>query len=293
MDFLNINISIYRNSADNIGTVGTLGGFLGDRSRDDEITRLRNTPDDEERKRIKKALPCATIGGVFLKRNKENLILPSHLICVDIDGKDNDNLYYWKDFKKFLGTIPYIFYSAISVGGKGYFAIFRATADNPDEYGRQFEMIKQDFTKYGVKLDATPDVCRLRILTLDNEPYINSNAVPYKWMTRENVRKLPPMCSELGTSGDDTLTAVADCCKQIVQQGISIDDYTEWFKMVASLSTLGEPGREYAHIASSTSVKYNQRDTDRHFNNCVKNVRSIKIGTFFNICKEHRIFYKH
>ena len=66
-----------------------------------------------------------------------------------------------------------------------------------------------------------------------------------------------------------------------------------WIKVGFALASLGESGRQFFHLCSSQNEKYDRRETDRKFDNLQKGNGSIKIATFFKICKDYGVSLYH
>lgn len=68
--------------------------------------------------------------------------------------------------------------------------------------------------------------------------------------------------------------------QHIVSQGINIaESFEDWTKIAFSLSTLGEEGRSLFHAISSLSEKYDQRESDRKFNDALRSSSRTDIST--------------
>ena len=66
----------------------------------------------------------------------------------------------------------------------------------------------------------------------------------------------------------------------IVNQGINLaESFEDWTKIAFSLSTLGEEGRSLFHAISSLSEKYNQRESDRKFDDALRSNSRTDIST--------------
>ncbi len=103
------------------------------------------------------------------------------------------------------------------------------------------------------------------------------------------VEPKPAYHSSCTYSGDD-IEQVEKCCKLITDRGIDITaTYDDWFHVGAALASLGKRGRSLFHQVSSQNAKYKASETDKKFNNLLRNVSNIKIGTFFHICSQHGI----
>lgn len=86
----NTKISYYNNVKDNVGTEVTLRDFVFSDQYKEQILHIRSITDEDVQKSLKKQLPLATISGTFAPtRHADNLVAHSHLICIDIDRKDN------------------------------------------------------------------------------------------------------------------------------------------------------------------------------------------------------------
>jgi hypothetical protein len=284
----NTKISFYSNVTDKVGMIISLNDFLFCDKYRPQIEKIRSTEDAEAQKYMKKQLPLATISGIFApSRRADNLICHSHLLCIDIDKKDNLNVDWFDDLSSEWHNIPQILYAAHSVGGKGWFAIFRIAY--PEKHQGQFEALRHDFAQEGLIIDRScRDVSRMRIMSYDNNPYINENATIY------NKIWIEPKSSYIYRhSGDDDIKYIEKCCQEITTRGIDITaTYDDWFYVGAALASLGERGRSIFHMVSSQNPKYNIIDTDKKFNNCLQYVNNISIGTFFHICFKYGINWK-
>ena len=282
-------IGYYSNVRDNVGTEISLRDFLFCNKYKEQIEHIRSIKDEDVQKSLKKQLPLATISGTFAPiRLAENLVTHSHLLCVDIDKKDNMDVDWFDDLKHEWRNIPQILYAGHSIRGKGWFVIFHIAY--PQKHEAQFEALQQDFFRVGLIIDETcKDVSRMRFISYDPEPYVNEDATLY---TKVWVEPKPTYHSSC-TYSSKKMEQVERCCQEIARRGIDITaDYNNWFRVGAALASLGEPGRSLYHLVSSQNEKYRASETDKKFDNLLRNVKRIKIGTFFRICSEHGIIWK-
>ena len=282
-------ISYYSNVEDNVGTEISLRDFLFCDKYKEQIEHIRSVTNEEQQKSLKKQLPLATISGTFAPTRKaENLVAHSNLLCVDIDKKDNMSVPWFDNLKNEWHNIPQILYAAHSVRGEGWFAIFHIAY--PDKHKAQFEALQRDFTNSGLVVDKScKDVSRMRTISYDPEPYVNEAATLYNKVW---VEPKPAYHSSCTYSGGD-MEQVERCCRIIADRGIDITaTYDDWFHVGAALASLGERGRSLFHLVSSQNAKYKAAETDRKFDNLLRNVSSINIGTFFHICSLHGINWK-
>lgn len=282
-DIFSKRISIYNGATDTIGIVATLGTFLFSKRHIPEIIRLRSMSDPQERKAIKKRLPQATISGVFSKRNKDGLIQHSGLICIDLDGKDNPDMNL-DQTKAMLEELAEIAFVSVSVGGHGLFAIVPIAY--PNRHEEHFLSLQDDFKALGLTIDtACKDVCRMRCVSYDPKPIINPNPEPY---THLKSKPHPIIKHYTHNDDDGTIAKVYELCRQIEAFAIDMTaTYQDWFSVGASLASMGEDGREAFHMVSRQNAKYNQRESDRQFDYCLRKSKSIGIGTFFFYCKRY------
>ena len=280
-------ISYYRNVEDNVGTEISLHDFLFNDQYKEQIEHIRSISDEDVQKSLKKQLPLATISGTFAPiRKAENLVAHSNLLCIDIDKKDNMGVTWFDDLKHEWRNIPQILYAGRSIRGKGWFAIFRIAY--PDKHKAQFEALQRDFLSSGLVIDnACKDVSRMRFISYDPEPYVNEGATLYNKVWVE-----PKPTIHVSYSGGD-MEQVGKCCRIIADHGIDITaTYDDWFHVGAALASLGERGRNLFHLVSSQNAKYKATETDKKFDNLLRNVCNINIGTFFHICSQYGINWK-
>ena len=280
-------ISFYSNVEDNVGTEISLRDFLFCDKYKEQIEHIRSIQDEKIQKRLKLQLPLATISGTFAPiRKAENLVTHSNLLCIDIDKKDNMGVDWFDDLKHEWHNIPQILYAGRSIRGKGWFAIFRIAY--PDKHKAQFEALQRDFESSGLVIDkACKDVSRMRFISYDPEPYVNENATLYNKVW---VEPKPTYHSTSTYCGGDDIEQVEKCCHIIADRGIDITaTYDDWFHVGAALASLGERGRSLFHLVSSQNAKYKAVETDKKFDNLLRNVSSINIGTFFHVCSQYGI----
>lgn len=281
-------VSIYNGVTDKTGIVATLATFLRDTKHQKEIEQARHITDKEQRNIIKRRMPQAVIGGTcYPTRSAENTTL-NGLICVDIDAADNPLIHDWEDLKGQLSIIPEIAYISLSFSANGLFLII--PLENPQKFTEHFEQLEMDFSAMGLTIDhACSDVCRMRCMSFDPQPYINHAARRYRRLYQPQHRPLRQVHSSYN-SEDNTLSKVAQLVQQITETNTNItSNYDDWIKAGQALSSLGEEGREFYHAISAIDGRYRERETDNKFNSFLRLTHSVGIGTFFHICKEYGI----
>lgn len=118
-------------------------------------------------------MPCYTIGGTFGPKHEEDTMTSlSYLMGIDIDHIEESML---EPMKKTLSTLPYVLFAALSVSGKGLFAIipYKEGCD----HRKVWNALHDEMLKYGIKLDTCSDPCRLRFFSYDKHPYLNCGEV--------------------------------------------------------------------------------------------------------------------
>lgn len=287
-------ISVYNNAYDNVGKRQLLSEFLFGGDCREEITKIRAAEDKVVRSALKRQLLCATISGMFEPtRSGKNLKEHSGFICLDIDGQDNSNIKDWEQLKWQLTAIQQIAYAGLSVSGKGLFLLI--PIKYPSCHKGHFLQLADDFSQMGITLDRhCSDICRLRTKSLDDHPYVNEHALVYNKVKVIERPKTSFVADISVNSGSNIIGQVSQCCKVIAERGIDLTStYDSWIKVGFALASLGESGRQFFHLCSSQNEKYDRRETDRKFDNLQKGNGSIKIATFFKICKDYGVSLYH
>jgi len=153
-----------------------------------EMVLNQNFKDEVEAYRYKnntkRFLPCFTPSGVFSARNANSLIQHNSIICIDIDKDDNLELEDFSDLKDLIRQIPYVAYCGHSCGGEGYFLLI--PIKYPEKHKAHFQALFEDFERCDIKIDRScSDVCRLRCVSFDDEPYINEDVEVYTRLEEE------------------------------------------------------------------------------------------------------------
>lgn len=281
--YLDAPITMYRTCFDNQGEEATFADFLrACMAAKDTVARYREATADEQ-KQMKPHLKAATLSGYFTPTRKaENLIKHSGLICIDIDHVQPQAV------MDELRQIDNILYCSRSVSGNGVFAVIPLAY--PNKHKRQLKALQKSLGDIGIIIDAQCcDVSRLRVISHDPEAYLNLNAVPYNGLFEEPRKQVKRYIPRNATSTDEE--RVARCVEQVSQDLTS--NYQDWIEIGLSLASMGEIGRGYYHRLSSFHPKYNQRETDRKFDNLLKTNRNqVGLGTFFQIMDNYGYKWK-
>ncbi|MDR1257874.1 MAG: PriCT-2 domain-containing protein [Tannerellaceae bacterium] len=244
------------------------------------VLAIRNERSTERQKRLKNKLPLFTPSGLFLKASAKSLLLPTGLICVDIDGKDNTGVNNFDRLKELITGIPYVMYCGLSVRGAGYFCIIPISLHS--KFKQHFHALQSDFARCGVTIDKScSDISRKRFVSYDPDPYINLSAETYTYVvepqrarrTRRSVER-----AKGETAADVERVIAAICDREIDITG----PYGQWFEICCALANeFGEPGREMFHTVSRFG-DYDFEQADRKYNEALKGGYDYSIGTFFH-----------
>lgn len=309
-DLFQKRISIYGGVKDNTGNVTTLGGFLSLAAQyKATIEAVRNEPDKDKRRGMKAALPCATIAGVFSpRRNTTMLAEPSNLICVDIDKADNPWFWDYPDLIDHIVELAQdpnnhqaqelfssLLYADLSVSGNGIYCIHLLPPGS--NYALSYKSLAVDYDRIlDVVIDPQcKDVTRLRFISF-GKPLVNEAAQEYHTVIHVAEPSSMPVYvsqSPMIHGEPDTIRDVYQLCSAIQMTHTDITStYQDWLKAGMSLSSLGEAGREPFHIISSQYPKYSRKETDKKFDNLLKESHRVDISTFFYMCKQHNITFR-
>lgn len=128
-------------------------------------------------KAIKQSMPAVTLSATFDgKRNLDNITHINHILCLDIDGKEQSLSI--QEIEDKLKEKDYIFYFAKSFSNDGIFALIEYQDGRDIE--DVFNTIQAELQNDGIILDKhCKDITRLRIQSYDTNPYYNDKAIKY------------------------------------------------------------------------------------------------------------------
>lgn len=285
---LDVEVSFYNNYFDATSQVTiNLMDFLTSDQHRTEVEQIRATDDSAIKAKLKAQLPAVTVSGVFSMRQNDKLLRHSGLICLDIDWKDNTHITNFDTLKQKLCNIKNVAYCGLSVSGKGYFVVIPIAY--PAHHVQHFKELAKMFSTFGIMLDEKcADVARLRGYSYDDNPYINEMAEPYRFYA------LPQYSKPIRHIKNSSNSKFEKVLAEITSRHISIaNDYEEWFKIGCAIATeFRESGREYYHAVCSQWNRYNHREVDKKYDNCLKSSGKITLGTFFRICQQYGIVLK-
>jgi archaellum biogenesis ATPase FlaH len=259
------------------------------------VEKIHGIKNKEERDGVKAlSLPSFTPSGLYSKRNQDNFIQHSGILCVDFDNvSDLDDLKNKLLSDKEIETLLLF----LSPSGNGY-KWFVRIPPNELTHILYFEAIENYLkSNYYIEIDKScKNISRACYLSFDPNAYLNfgnpkeldSNFLS-KW--KSSLEK-----QELNLESNDfdkelNLNRVKLIVDQIVLNQINIaEDYEEWLKIGFSLCQLGEDGRFFFHEISKQSGKYKRSETDRKYDSISESYDGqISLGTFFFIAKQNGI----
>jgi len=286
-------ISLFKNALSTEPTTVTLIEFLSDHNCANAVMAIRMQPDKDRRDQLKKLLPAATISGTFTKRNMAEMVTYNGLLCMDFDHADNPDKSP-EQIKDILAEFPEVAYAALSVGGKGVFAIIPTNNTDPAQHGRIVDFMRLVFLETGLLIDgACKDVCRLRFVSHDPTPFVNTtprvfDAVNWLEQYQKGTRKPPRTVSAdskpnyTRTRVEQYIAALESGCRDIT------DSYRNWLYIgLAFASEFGYEGENYFHRVSQFHPKYDYARTEKKYAELCRNGSGrVRIGTFFKLCQE-------
>lgn len=243
--------------------------------------RIREIADHNERQDLKRQiLPSVTVSGTFSRREDKALIKYSGFLAIDIDYLDeSDYPNVWKSIISDQHT-----YAAFkSVGGQGICVIIPTT--DPSSHKDHFRWAEKHYLNLAdISIDKScKNISRIRYVSYDPDCYIFPSAKP-AGKIKETKTKINPLYTMPATDSQ-----IGRIVSEIGANGIDITEpYDRWFNIALALvSEFGESGRQYYHIISGVSHKYNPGKTDQKYDSAIrKSNGEVTIGTLFHYVKE-------
>lgn len=286
-------ISVFKNAMSTEPVTITLGTFLQSKRHIKAIETIRQHNNKAIRDDLKKRLPAATISGTFRTRNIAGIVIYNGILCMDFDH--GDNAMQPGDMKSILSQFSEVAYAGTSVGGKGVFAIIPTNNNDPAQHGRIVDFMGSVLRETGLVIDrACKDVCRLRFVSYDPQPYINTNpdvfdaARHIEQQRSSSVRRLD-LCAATDLPSNYTRTRVEQCIIAIEALALDITrSYQDWYLIGFALaSEFGTQGEIYYQRVSRFHQDYDYTKTAKKYADLCRNGgNSVRIGTFFKICQD-------
>ena len=263
------------------------------------IEAIRAMP-DAERKEAKKTLPAATISGQFNERRAaENIQAYNGLVCIDIDAADNPDLSTW-EIKSRLADIMEVAYAALSVGGKGVFAIIPTDNPNPADHPAICDFLRTILLNEGLSTDPScKDVSRLRFISWDPDPFINPDPTPFAaaaFMAQmRSIQRQKANDQQRAVAFGGVAYRVDKLVEAIESRGVDLTaSYSDWIRIGFCLANeFGIEGEAFFQRISQFHPKYDYAKTAEKYAELFKNGGSrVGIATLFHLAKEQGILLK-
>lgn len=289
---LNIKVSGFAHCKSTTPADVTLLSWLTTDKYRDKVERIRSIQDEDLQKTIKKSLPAITPSGRFSYRDEAHLTEHTGFIAFDIDFQDNRHITNFTELKKEVSHIVTVAYCGLSVRGRGFWGLVPIPVSTPEVHKKRFETLAGDFREFGIILDpAGSDVCRLRIASWDPDAYFNHSAKLYTKITEPKSQPRPAFARPASGSDKELTEAII---REARERRIDMTTTYkgEWFTLSAALAnTFGELGRGYFHDLSRIYSKYNFREADKMFSDCLRRkYERITIDRFYEIAAQHGIY---
>jgi hypothetical protein len=230
-----------------------------------------------------------TASGTFSYRSSKNLIQHSGFICIDIDEKDQPASIELNKVKANLKKDNYVYALHHSVSGFGLCVYVKI--DTEKHLDAFLGLEKHFANNYQVIIDKScKDVSRYRFVSYDPDLYLNKKAKTFKkYIPKKQIQK---KINYVYSNND-----LDHVFQQIADTGIDLtDDYHDWYRIACGLvDKFGSSGRDYFHLVSQNSVKYDMKTCDDLFDIILKrepNGKRATIGTFLWLASQAGIEIK-
>ena len=192
---------------------------------------------------------------------------------------------FYKLKEKVFEKIDTVCYAGLSVSGEGYYLIIKI--EKPERHKEYFEFIKE-WIKYDEDInidESCKDVARLRLFSVDDNPYINEKATVLRESFLREVKKPSTKIQHSNTDIDKLV-------KKIEASGVSIaPKYDQYIRLaIVFANELGENGRDYFHRVCSFDSKYDFKHCDKTFTDILnKKYSDCSVGTLIYYMQERNI----
>lgn len=301
---LSAPVSIFPNAKNPVPSAAVpMERFLASKKWAGRVEAVRAETDKARRAELKKAMPAATISGVFAHRSAGQIVAYNGCVCLDFDADDNPGLTPG-EMRRLCSEASEVAYAGLSIGGGGVFAIVPTDNTDPAMHGKVVELLGDCFLSLGLTYDkACKDVCRLRFVSYDTEAYYNHTAVPFSAQELlpmfaapqtppRPISPAPPRLTvgrkrwpDMRTQVEAYIAAINSGCADIAP------GYDDWLKLgLALVAEFGAGGEDYFQQVSQYSPKYDPTKTAKKYAELLRSgSRRFGIGTFFHFCHAYGI----
>jgi len=242
--------------------------------------------------------PSCTIAP-SMTAQRENIMRVNNIICMDIDGADNEGM-STKEMKEKLSKLPFVWIVKNSLSNRGVFSLVKIGINGTtmeelkSEFKAYYKAISEELKKVGIKVDEQcNNINRTRYLSLDDNPYFNADAEVYKI---EIIKSPSPSCSTAANDGKNIELSNRDkerflkAMERITKDHLQITHTHEESRSIGrSLANVfGEDGRKYYHIVRAQKPNYDKVRSDERYNEYLADGMSenYTIATFFKFYNE-------
>ena len=242
----------------------------------DVVLPIRAIKEKKQRDEAKKRAPLVTLSGQFYERKDDCIVRHSGVVGIDLDNLDDP-----EQLKEQLKGDRYILAMFRSISGRGLCLVFSI---NPSRHRDAFAGIQEYlFKTYQIACDPTSvNISRARFVSYDPHIYVSDNFDKFAIYPKV---KPPKKVDKVIFAKNDFENIV----QEINMRRVNLcDSYHDWLRIGFALAHhFGEQGRQYFHIVSQHSSKYNTKSTDRQYDACLKQSgnREATIATFYYYCK--------
>lgn len=248
-----------------------------------EVTLVREIKDKKTRDAAKvELLPSVTIAGLFVERTDAKIDQHSGRIAMDVDEDGLPHGVSPSAFRDLIAKDKYVEAAFLSASGRGVCVVFKI---NPVKHKEAFKGLSEYiFVEHKAVCDPTSiNPSRARFVSYDPELYLNLNDVPkFAIYPKEKPPKKIERIVYAQNDFDELLN-------QIISRHLNIcDGYHDWLRCCFGIvHKFGEAGRNYFHLISQFSTKYDAQAADKQFTNCVKHkgTNTTTIATIYYYCK--------
>lgn len=267
----------------------------------DKIRSIDRKNNEKLYKQMKAQLPSYTVSCICGKSRKlEDVKHINNVIAIDIDEHDNPNLTVG-EIKEIVNKMPFVRYSALSVGGKGVFCLipFNRQYANIDDFIGVFNALQVDFYSKGIIIDKQcKDITRLRFISYDENAYNNRQCEIYNKLILYPLPSIDDVLT-LHTAINHERTFVPPTYRDKIRIKEAFDyiqathlivtqNHSETLKLCnVFYSAFGDIGRDCIHILRMQRSGYDQMKVDNTFNYVIAHTHTqYNLGFFFKLYHE-------
>lgn len=271
------------------------------RKQIDKIRSIDRSNNEKLYKQMKLQLPSFTVSCICGKSRKlEDVKQINNVIAIDIDESDNPTLSV-DEIKEIVNKMPFVRYSALSVGGKGVFCLipFNRQYANIDDFVGVFNALQVDFYSKGITIDKQcKDITRLRFISYDENEYNNrqceiyNKLILYPCPNIDDVLKLHKIVNNERTFVPPTYRdkiRIKEAFDYIQRTHLIVTtNHSETLKLCnVFYSAFGDIGRDCIHILRMQRHGYDQQKVDSTFNYVITHTHTqYNLGFFFKLYHE-------